>query len=146
MPAMQARVRNMGRLQAKVKKLPWDIQASVVIGLRSIAMPLEEDVKRSIRTGPRTGKIVRRYRPSRVHQASAPGEVPANDMGMLANSIEVEVDPTQFNLVLSASAFYARWLELGTRHMLPRPFLRPAIARWRKRIIQAIHDAIKRGL
>jgi len=143
MPALTVRVRNMGRLQAKVKKLPLDIQAGVVIGLRSLTSPIEEDIKRSIRTGARTGRIVKRYHPARVHQASAPGEVPANDRGMLANSIEVDVDPTQFNLTMSASAPYAQELEYGTKHMLPRPFLRPALTRWRERIIKAIQDAIK---
>ncbi len=146
MPAITVRVRNMGRLQAKVKKLPLDIQAATVMGLRDIAVPMEEDVKRSIRTGARTGKIVKRYHPARVVQASAPGEPPANDRGMLANSIEVDVDPVQFNLTLSAAAPYAQELEYGTRHMLPRPFLRPALTRWRERIIAAIHNAIKRGL
>jgi len=146
MPPITVRVRNMGRLQAKVKKMPLDIQAATIVGLRGIATPMEEDVKRSIRTGARSGKIVKRYHPERIHQASAPYEVPANDRGMLANSIEVDVDPTQFNLTLSASAPYANELEYGTKHMLPRPFLRPALTRWRERIITAIQDAIKRGL
>lgn len=146
MPAITVRVRNMGRLQAKVKKLPLDIQSATVIGLRGLATPIEDDIKRSIRTGARTGRIVKRYHPERIHQASAPGEVPANDRGMLANSIEVDVDPTQFNMTISASAPYAQELEYGTRHMLPRPFLRPALTRWRQRIIDAIHNAIKRGL
>lgn len=146
MPAITVRVRNMGRLQSKVKKLPLDIQAAVVIGLRGVATPMEEDIKRRLRTGSRTGRIVKRYHPERIHQASAPGEHPANDRGMLANSIEVDVDPTQFNLTISAGAPYAQELEYGTRWMLPRPFLRPALTRWRERIIEAIHNAIRRGL
>ena len=113
MPAITVRVRNMGRLQAKVKKLPLDIQAGVIIGLRGIATPMEEDVKRTIRTGTRSGKIVKRYYPARVVQASAPYEVPANDRGMLANSIEVDVDPTQFNLTLSATHPMPRSSSMG---------------------------------
>lgn len=146
MPAITTRVRNIGRLQGKIKKLPLDIQAATIMGLRDIALPMEEDVKRSIRTGARTGKIVKRYHPARVVQTSAPGEPPADDRGMLANSIEVDVDPTQFNLTLSAGAPYAHELEYGTRHMLPRPFLRPALTRWRERIIASIHRAIKGSL
>lgn len=146
MPALTVRVRNLSSLQAKVKRLDWGIQAAVVTGLRGIAGPMEEDVKRSIRTGSKTGRLVRRYNPFRIHQASAPGEAPANDRGMLAASIEADVDPRQFNLTLSAGAPYARELEYGTRNMLPRPFLRPALTRWRERIINAIHDAIKGAL
>lgn len=146
MPAITVRVRNMSRLQSKVKRLPWGIQTEVVTALRGLAQPIEDDIKRDIRTGPRTGKVVKRYHPERVHQASAPYETPANDRGMLANSVEVDVDPREFNLTLGAAAPYARELEYGTRHMLPRPFLRPALTRWRRRIIEAIHDAIKRAL
>lgn len=146
MPMLTVRVRNLSSLQAKVKRLDWGIQASVVVALRGIAGPMEEDVKNSIRTGSKTGRLVRRYNPFRIHRASAPGQAPANDRGMLAASIEVDVDPRQFNLTLSAGAPYARELEYGTRNMLPRPFLRPALTRWRERIINAIHDAIKGGL
>lgn len=146
MPSLTVRVRNLSSLQAKVKRLDWGIQAAVVVGLRSIADPLENDVKQSIRQGPKSGRIVRRYHPTRVHQASAPYQAPADDRGMLANSIQVDVDPKQFNLTLSAAAPYARELEYGTRHMLPRPFLRPALARFRERIINAIHNAIKGAL
>lgn len=146
MPAIVTRVRNIGRLQGKVKKLPWQMQTATVAGLRSVAPLMEEDVRNSIRTGARRGRVVKRYHPERLHQASAPGEVPANDRGMLASSIDVDVDPRQFNLVLSAGAPYANELEHGTKNMLPRPFLRPALTRWRKRVVNAIHDALKRAV
>lgn len=146
MPKMVARVLNMGSLQSKIKKLNWDIQAGAIVGLRNLADPIKEDVQQSIRTGPRSGRWVKRYHPERLHRASAPGEVPANDLGMLAASVEAEVDPAQFNMVLSASAPYARALELGTSKMLPRPFLRPALVRWRGRIIDALHAAIRRAI
>lgn len=142
----QVRVRNMSSLQAKVKRLDWGIQAAVITALRGIAEPMENDAQNLIRTGKRSGRWVTRSHPTRRHQASAPGEPPANDMGLLANSIKAEVDPAQFNLILSAAARYARWLEYGTRHILPRPFLRPILARWRPKIINAIHDAIKGAL
>ena len=143
MSGLIIRVRNMGRLQSKVKKLPTDIQDGVVEGLRGIAPLMEAEIQEDIRTGPRSGNIVTRYNPERIHQASAPGEVPANDRGTLADSIEVEVDPIQFNLTIAALADHAPDLEYGTRWMLPRPFLRPALTRWRDRIINAIHKAIK---
>lgn len=146
MPGLTVRVRNLSSLQAKVKRLDWGIQAGVVRGLRSLSQPIEDDIKQSIRTGARSGRLVKRYHPERIVQASAPGEVPANDRGMLANSIEVDVDSTQFNMTMSASAFYARELEYGTRYILPRPFLRPALVRWRQRIIEAIHNAIRGSL
>ena len=146
MPRMVARVLNIGSLQGKIKKLGCDMQAGAIMGLRNLADPIKEDVQQSIRTGPRSGRWVKRYHPERLHKASAPGEVPANDLGMLAASVEAEVDPVQFNLVLSANAPYARALELGTSKMLPRPFLRPALARWRGRIVDALQAAIRRSI
>lgn len=145
MPAIVARVRNMSSLQAKVKRLDWGIQASVVTALRSLAGPIEQDIKQEL-TRVKSGNVVTRYRPERRVKVSKPFEPPAKDLGMLVNSIEVDVDPVQFNMTLSASAPYAQELEYGTRHMLPRPFLRPALARWRERIITAIQNAIKESL
>ena len=145
MPRLDVRVRNLSSLQAKVKRLDWGIQASVIAALRGLATPIENDIKSELRR-PKSGEVRTRYRPERQVKVSRPYEPPAKDLGMLVNSVEVEVDPSQFNLVISASAPYARELEYGTKKMLPRPFLRPALTRWRQRIIDAIHKAIKEGL
>ena len=144
MPAITVRVRNMGRLQAKVKQADLESQANTIIALRGLTAPIEQDIKSEL-SRPKSGEVVTRYRPERRVKVSLPGEPPAKDLGMLVNSVEVDVDPVQFNLTLSASAHYARHLEYGTRRMLPRPFLRPALTRWRARIIEAIHSAIKRS-
>jgi HK97 gp10 family phage protein len=63
-----------------------------------------------------------------AHQASSPGEPPASDTGNLLNHIthEVLVEKTVFARV-KATVKYAEYLELGTRYMAPRPFLRPAL-------------------
>lgn len=145
MPSLTVRVRNLSSLQAKVKKLDWGIQAAVVTALRGLANPIEQDIKTELRKT-KSGPTVTRYRPRRTVKVSRPYEAPAKDLGMLVNSIEVDVDPHQFNMTIAALAPYAKELEYGTRHMLPRPFLRPALARWRERIIDAIHKAIKGAL
>ena len=143
-PAFTARVRNIGRLQSKVKKSDLQAQANTIIALRGLTEPIEQDIKSELNR-PKSGPTVTRYRPRRTVKVSLPGEPPARDRGELVNSIDVDVDPVQFNLTLSALADHARHLEFGTRHMLPRPFLRPALTRWRARIIEAIRDAIKRS-
>lgn len=144
MPAITVRVRNMGRLQSKVKKANLQTQANTVMALRALADPIEQDIKSEL-SRPKSGDTVTRYRPQRTVKVSLPGEPPAKDMGLLVNSVEVDVDPVQFNLTLSALAYYARHLEFGTRRMLPRPFLRPALTRWRARVVEAIRDAIRRS-
>lgn len=63
-----------------------------------------------------------------THQASAPGEPPASDSGKLLESVthDLEVGDTVYANV-GSPLFYARYLELGTRYLLPRPFLVPAL-------------------
>ncbi len=86
---------------------------------------------------------------SRSHQASAPGEAPATDTGILAGSMNVdrargaklsaEVGPAD-------KAEYGKWLEFGTRNMQPRPFLKPSfdyVARTHQsRLIASIKRAL----
>lgn len=145
MPILTVRVRNMSSLQAKVKRLDWGTQAAVIRALRGLTLLIKQDIKSEL-TRMKSGPVVTRHRPTRQVKVSRPYEPPAKDLGMLVNSVDVDVDPIQFNMTLSASAPHAKPLEYGTRHMLPRPFLRPALTRWRERIIVAIQTAIKGAL
>jgi hypothetical protein len=63
------------------------------------------------------------------HTASAPGEPPASDTGRLLTSIHHEMSdgPEGIEGRVGSDVEYAVYLELGTRDMLPRPFLRPAL-------------------
>lgn len=79
----------------------------------------------------RGGKIYSNYSTgghSVPHRASAPGEPPASDTGALLNSIshKLDVEETVFVRVGSDKK-YAIWLELGTRFMAARPFIRPGL-------------------
>ena len=77
-----------------------------------------------IRNGPRTGRVYT-FR-GRKHQASAPGEVPANRTGKLANSVRYEA--TAHNtLKFGEDAEYSSYLENGTRRMARRPHLQVAV-------------------
>lgn len=71
------------------------------------------------------------------HQASAPGQPPAVDTGRLRATISHTVTRDAGGLVAHIGSGanpaipavkYATYLELGTRHMAPRPFLRPSLA------------------
>jgi HK97 gp10 family phage protein len=84
---------------------------------------VERYVKENL-SGSRTGAI---YRYGNVeHQASAPGEAPAVETGNLKNSVRV-LEANAERAVLGATAEYAAYLEFGTRHMAPRPYMRPAV-------------------
>lgn len=67
--------------------------------------------------------------PRTPHQASAPGEPPATDIGTLVNNIIAEkLAPGRSGVGAGKPAFYWKWLEFGTSFMEPRPFVRPAVA------------------
>lgn len=59
------------------------------------------------------------------HQASAPGEAPAIDHGVLANSTQAYME-TDTKGGVGVAAEYAPHLELGTSTIEPRPFMVPA--------------------
>lgn len=79
---------------------------------------------------------------SKPHQASAPGEVPANDTQFLSDNIEV-TQPEPLLVQVASEASYSAFLEFGTSRMQPRPFMRPALLKKRfeaaKLIVQAVN-------
>lgn len=78
----------------------------------------------------RNGKVYSNFSTggSHGHRASAPGEPPASETGALLASIshKVDVADTVF-ATIGSDKEYSIYLELGTRFMEPRPFLRPAL-------------------
>ena len=59
--------------------------------------------------------------------ASRPGDPPNNDTGTLARSGRVDPQTNGADVVFGVG--YAVHLEFGTRHIAPRPFLAPALAK-----------------
>jgi hypothetical protein len=78
-----------------------------------------------ITSPPKTGRIYVRRGVS--HQASAPGEAPASDLGTLVSERETELVPDELAARLRFMAAHARPLEDGTRNMAPRPFAKRAL-------------------
>lgn len=79
---------------------------------------------------------------------SEPGEPPFQDTGRLADSIaearQVLGRGDRARGIVGSTVQYAVFLELGTRWMRPRPFLRPAMAETAKRS-RAILRRVMRG-
>ncbi len=109
-----------------------------------------------------TGRMVRRTKDSKYHRASRPGQPPAIDYGSLQSSIQSEVRVSGLEVVgkvgsdvqklaseakkrqkgtarahIGSELDYGLYLELGTRRMKARPFLRPAL-RATRRAVNAI--------
>lgn len=64
------------------------------------------------------------------------------DTGRLRNSITHTVDGTMLEAYIGTNVEYAPHVELGTRHMDARPFLRPAAQDHAAQYRKVIHDAL----
>lgn len=94
-------------------------------GAHMVGQMLVRRVQVGITSGPHSGRMYG------GHQASAPGEYPANLSGQLLGSISYEVGSREFR-VGSSGAFnrgydYAVGLHEGTTKMAPRPYLTKAV-------------------
>jgi len=102
---------------------------------------------KSVQRGTKSGTVYEKTSPNRTHRASAPGEAPATDTGLLANSIKAEIDGKKAEIV--ADTEYAAWLEFGTQKMQPRPFMFPAMEKerpkWKARLNRIV-DAAAKGI
>ncbi len=115
------------------------ITQKVDAALRQAAYSAEAVAKRSL-AEPKTGTLYKRG--NIIHQASAPGEPPAMDTGLLANSISTTAEGS-LRYVVSASAHYAIYLEYGTYKMAARPFMRPAFEQVKPGFLEAIARALR---
>ena len=99
-----------------------------------VAEATEQGAKERVQSWAATGRTYRRYNPFRIHQASAPGEPPATDLGNLLSLIGIEslrVNQYASRHVVYSDAVYARILEEGGfagngSYIAPRPYLGPA--------------------
>lgn len=105
--------------------------------LGKLAMYGEGEMKRSMK-GAKTGRTYGN------HQASAPGEAPAVDIGSLKNSIQAKpVGDGSREWEINVGAEYAAHLEFGTPFIAPRPFARPAAEAIRAKVDDAFEEEFR---
>jgi len=117
----------------------------VRLGLVNVAPEIKREVRRLIRDPNKTGRIYNIN--GKRHQASAPGEAPANLTGKLARSVGSSISGYD-TLVIGERghiAPYAKYLEYGSPEgkILKRPHLRPAVISKAREIEQSIIKGIK---
>lgn len=134
---MRALQSGLERLERRMGREATD---DVVRAMREGGLIVQGKAVRSMRSTPKTG---RRYkRGAAAHTASSPGNPPAIDTGFLASSVEVR--PTPSGADVGSRAQYAKWLEFGTRHIAPRPFLAPALRDSVDEIVERVRAALRR--
>lgn len=109
---------------------------------KAAAMKAALDTKREINNRMSDGKSGRIYkRGAKIHQASAPGQAPAMDTGLLANSIQMRAYGRDGAMVYTNTE-YAEVLEFGGKRVLPRPFMRPAVAKIAPKFLAAMRALV----
>ncbi len=113
---------------------------------------LEREVKKVL-SGKGTGKLYKRSKKKgkgQFHRASVAGKPPALDIGTLRNSMTAvtEVDKLEIKGFVGSDLEkiaaksdvgtdleYGYYLEVGTKNMSPRPYLRPTLKKNGKKIL-----------
>lgn len=116
---------------------------SIRQSLSMIGEIVGRESKQILSSGKRTGRTYRIK--GRDHTASAPGEAPASITGKLAESYKYRVS-SWHTMVVGENASYAKFLEDGTRNMLPRPHLIVAINNTSGDAINIFYKMTKREL
>lgn len=113
------------RVISRIKRSGRHVRDGIRSGYFRLGQDLRSEGRRLVREPPKTGRVYRIR--GRLHQASAPGQPPANLTGLLQRSIDFEQRGWD-QMLFGARAEYAPYLELGTSRIDPRPFLRPAVS------------------
>ncbi len=108
----------------------------VVKVLYASGLQVQEEARRLIFEGAVSGKN---------HVPSLPGQAPNNDTGFLASNITTHIVAQNPPTVhVTSHAPYSAVLEFGGSKMAERPYMRPAVAKFRGKIPAEISVAIKK--
>lgn len=120
----------------RLKRIAKQTAREVTRALYMVGQQVELEAERSITAGSVSGKF---------HVPSLPGEPPNRDTGVLDSNIETTVVAQNPPTVhVTSHAPYSAFLEWGTSKMAERPFMRPAVAKFRGKIPAEISVAIKK--
>lgn len=134
-------VTGIREVTVRINKLTPEIQAKIGKALQVCGLVIQNKARELVLKGPKTGRVYNRN--GRVHVASAPGEPPASDTGTLVRSILMDVDLQALTLKVAAGTMYAKYLEYGTRHMAPRPFMSTALKQTQQKVMAVLQGALK---
>lgn len=138
-------IKHVATLQRNYRGITQHIRGNVRDALVVSTARVLEDADNAL-SEPKSGKLYKRGKSGRRHQASAPGEAPATDYGFLKNSLSIRFDFHSASVVAgdakvpaaevdgiehAAPIEYALILEMGTKdgRLAPRPFLVSAFER-----------------
>lgn len=132
----------MGRFYARHKKVKGlSTRPHGELNIAQVAALMNKEAARVARN-PKAK--MRNLRGLGVHRASAPGQPPAVDTGMLRRSMQIDVSRLKERNPrgrVGTNVNYAKGLEYGTRKVRPRPYFRPVARKARKKIVEQFKAA-----
>ena len=147
---MTARVRLDDRaLRAK-------LEAALLVAAKSAGARLVGHIRQKLNVSASVAraKAIARSRARRrrlakfVYQASLPGQPPRKRSGALQKSVTSQVTRGDgvVRIKIGSAVQYARYLELGTKRMRPRPWLKSGVAEIAPRLQRDFVASLKRAL
>lgn len=135
------------RVFDKTKSLNHNVKRGIKLGMFDVGRKIKPDIQRSILDTNKTGRVylVRLGGNTVRHRASAPGQAPANLTGKLQRSVNYRIRRGGQQMEIGAGndlINYARGLELGNSRIAPRPYIKPAITKNNKNIIEFVNRRI----
>lgn len=132
-------------MQAALTKKSKAVERAILRATMRAAILVQGKARVKIMKGPKSGAIYPRGK--KKHQASAPGEPPANDTGNLQRSmscVSKGLTDGVATVELQVAAPYAAALEFGNLSgtIKERPFLRPSVKESEKEIEAIAKQAV----
>ena len=157
------KLEGLDELQDKLRLLGIEAKREVDKAVQATGLEIRGDIVKRIQKGPKTGavydsvfaRVNGRVVPvgprqgnnlSATHQASAPGEAPATDTGLLASRIIYKKEG-QMSATVGSNVVYAAYLEFGAPRakIEPRPAWVPATEAMRPKFRQRLETALARA-
>ena len=126
----------MEELRKALNTAADDVRKKDELLVRQAAANVRNATVQRIQRGPASGRVYGN------HQASAPGEAPATDLGQLASSYFIAQED-DYSWIVASPLPYARFLEFGTQNMEPRPHLPPSVEEETPKLQKALEGILK---
>lgn len=116
------------------------IDAKLDVMMEECGAELASDIRENFTDPGDWKKYKSRSTYKKTHWSSKPFQPPAVDTWKLKMSIDYELYKTGWErrIRVGTKVKYGLWMEKGTPKILPRPFLRPAIHRYKPRFLTKI--------
>jgi HK97 gp10 family phage protein len=133
-------IQGLDDLIEQMEELPRRSRSEMRKGMREAGQIVGREARRLISEPGRSGRkyVFDKKGVRREVTASAPGEPPARVLRLLLKSIKVKAAKSGLAVRILSADRKAHLMEYGTVKIKPRPFLRPALERKKREVLEAL--------